>query len=312
MKTALKNPKDFSYGKETLLMLSVPSVMAFYYFGPRVIRLLLFAVVTAYAVSIAGSFLIKCKSSPLSPNIAVTAVCVTLMMSASASYSALGVAVLFAIAVAALPFGNGERLPFVPAAAGVAFITLCRGETMFLYPSLSSQAFANTDAHFVAGTSLAALLSEGNSIFADAFSVSEAVSGAYTGAMGATCALAIIGTSVYLLFRQPRRFLIFISYVLSAGVFAAFFPRILTGSVLSVTMELSSGMLLFSGLFLLCAPQSSPRSTLSSVLYGITAGMLVMLLRMFGIFEDSSAFAVLIMNAFVPLFSKLDKGGAVS
>ena len=69
-------------------------------------------------------------------------------------------------------------------------------------------------------------------------------------------------------------------------------------------MELCSGTLLFGGLFLLTEPYCSPKGGLPSLIFGIVGGLVVMLLRKFGIFEDSTCFAVLLMNALSPLFEK--------
>jgi electron transport complex protein RnfD len=45
-------------------------------------------------------------------------------------------------------------------------------------------------------------------------------------------------------------------------------------------------------------PVTAPRHWLGRIAYGIFAGVLVMLMRFFGRFEEGAAFAVLLVNAF--------------
>ena len=61
--------------------------------------------------------------------------------------------------------------------------------------------------------------------------------------------------------------------------------------------------LLFAGIFLLnsCI---TPRSRPGKVLYGLLAGVLVMLLRYFGQYEEGVCFAILLVNALAPLVDR--------
>ena len=44
----------------------------------------------------------------------------------------------FAVIVAKLPFGNARSHMFTPAAAGIAFVTICMPDKVFSYPALLS------------------------------------------------------------------------------------------------------------------------------------------------------------------------------
>lgn len=292
------------YKGELVLMLLSPLVMAWYFYGERALRLAAVSVLLSLALSAAGDLALKKKVKLLSPCAAATGLLIALMLPASVSFSLLAASVTFAFAVCSIPFGNGDKTPFVPAAGALAFACVCREASVFTYPSLAYPVTAANDPSFVQGTSLASSLSSGNSIHSGVTSVIETLIGEHCGPMGATCALALLAVGVYMLARHRDRFVIFFGYILSAGIFAAFFPRILTGSFNSVIMELCSGTLLFGGLFLLTQPYCSPERKLPGFVFGAAGGIVVMLFRRFGIFEDSTCFAVLIMNALSPLFVK--------
>jgi len=292
------------YKKDLLLMLSTPLLMAWYYYGERAVKLALFSVLLSLALSFCGDLLLKKKPVFFSSSAAVTGLLIVLMLPASVSFSFLAACVAFAFFVCSLPFGNRDKLPFVPAAGALAFACVCSEASVFTYPSLVYPVTAMSDPAFVRGTSLASSLSLGNSIYPGITSVTKTLIGEHAGPMGTTCALVLLATSIYFFVRHRNRFVIFLGYVITSGVFAALFPRILTGSFNSVIMELCSGMLLFGGLFLLTMPYCSPNKLLPGFVFGAIAGIMVMLFRRVGIYEDSSCFAILIMNALSPLFVK--------
>ena len=292
------------FNKDFLLMLWAPLLMAWYFYGERALRLAFISVLLSLSLSFICDLLLKKKTLILKPSAIVTGLLIPLMLPAGASFSLLSASVAFAYIVCILPFGNGEKLPFVPAAAAITFATVCRTAAVFTYPSLSYPTAAAGDPAFVEGTSLAYSLAHGNSIHSGATSVIKIFIGEYPGPMGATCTLILLAAGVYLFLRLRNKFSIFFGYILSICVFAAVFPRILTGSYNSVVMELCSGTLFFAGLFLFTQPYCSPSGNLSGFLFGIISGLLVMLFRKFGIYEDSTCFVVLIMNALSPLFTK--------
>lgn len=69
-------------------------------------------------------------------------------------------------------------------------------------------------------------------------------------------------------------------------------------------IELSSGYLLFTAVFLLNDPVTAPRYWLGRLAYGVLAGVLVMALRYHGRFEATACFAVLLVNAFAPVLDR--------
>ena len=293
-----------TYDREMLLMLCAPALMAVYFYGIRALCLIILGVLLSQLVSALCDRILGKKVRFISPGAAVTGLLTVLMLPASSSWTLAAVAVLFAFAVACLPFGNGSKTPFVPAAAGIAFVTVCRTSSVFTYPFLLYDVVAKNDPDFTAGTSLASMLRSGSSVYGSLSSVTEVFIGDYSGAMGTGCALVLLVVPIYLLVKHKDRFLIYLGYITAVVVFAALFPRILTGSLISVVMELCAGAVLFGGVFLLTAPCGSPRKPTACLLYGITGGIVVMLFNRYGVYEDCTCFAVLIMNALCPLFGR--------
>lgn len=86
---------------------------------------------------------------------------------------------------------------------------------------------------------------------------------------------------------------------LGTAALAAFcFPRITTGRFQSVLYELTSGLLLFGAIFLINDPATSPKSQMTRTIYAAIAGVVVMIFRYLGAYEEGLVFAILLMNAF--------------
>ena len=158
---------------------------------------------------------------------------------------------------------------------------------------------------FVEGASFASMLRVHNSISGNILSYFNAVIGKVPGPMGATCMLVMFGVAIAFFMFHSSLWLSSAGFVAVCSVCSVLFPRILTGRKLSLTMEISAGMLVFTALFLLPNPATLPKTHLQRLIYGMAAGALCMLLRYFGAYEEGACFAVLLMNAAWPMVESM-------
>lgn len=299
-----------SYTISTLLMLIAPAVMAFYYYRWRAVGLLAVSILTAALLDAAGTALMRRKPGMDTLYAALTGAMIALLLPASAPLWLPAAGSAFAILAAKLPFGSAEKTPFVPAAAGIAFLCVCWPELVFTYPMIDSAlpTAVTGSAGFVEGTSFASMLTVHNSIDGNILSYFNAVIGKMPGPMGATCMLVMFGTAIAFFILHSSLWLSSAGFVAVCSVCAVLFPRILTGRKLSLTMEISAGMLVFTALFLLPNPATLPKSHIQRLLYGMSAGAVCMLLRYFGAYEEGACFAVLLLNAVWPMADGLLRG----
>ena len=236
----------------------------------------------------------------------VTGTIIGLLMSPITPYWVPVLASAFAIIVAKVPFGGVGRNPFNPAAAGVALVTQCFPTRVFTYPDAAAGIrlpLGQLPEDLVTRLSPAAELAAGTG---SNFQFSDVVWGEITGPIGATAILVLIAAAVFLFLRNTASVYITLPYLLTCAVMALLFPRGTDSQAFySLVIELCSGYLLFAGVFMFTDPVTSPRYTPARVVYGALAGILVMILRHFGRFEEGACFAVLIMNAFA---APLDRG----
>lgn len=305
MKAEIKTTRK--YALEMVILMAFPAVMSWYYYGGQAFRLMAFSVITAVAAEWLGSKLFRITATLSDFSAVATGLAIALCLPASAPIWLPCLASAFAILVVKLPFGNARSLMFSPTAAGIAFVTICMPDKVFAYPAILSSAKTALlgSAEFIEGDSLAYMLSQKNSIGINIISYLDVLIGNVPGPMGATCAIAMFGAIIYLFIRRPKTIAVSGSFLLVCFIYSILFPRVLTGRLISAFMEISSGLIIFSAVFFLSDEALLPKKLYARLAYGASAGLICMLIRSFGFFEDGTVFAILITNALVNAYDKL-------
>lgn len=293
----------FRYCVDILVVMTALLIAGTYLNGLNAIRTSLCCVfVSAFLENIACRIMKRNDRKVQTLYAAATGLAVSLMLPAAIPTYIAAIASAFAVVAVLIPFGSGRKIPFVPAAAGICFVTVCFPAAVFAYAPISigksSPVFGSEN--FVGAEAFSKMLTYGKSVILNPLETISVLMGKNPGPMGTTCMLVLIGAAIYLLLKRKESFAISFSFFAACALYAALFPRVNSGAVSSIVMELSAGMLIFAGLILLPDPFTSPKNTPGKILYGIFAGLICMLLRRYGAFEESVCFTILIMNAVAP------------
>lgn len=231
----------------------------------------------------------------------VTGMIIPLMLPASAPNYIPIVAGFFGILVAKQAFGGLGRNLFDPAAAGLAFVSACWPDAVFLYPTPLTrlEAWQNVTAKLTNGA--AYLLDVGGVPTTDHTSV---ILGLYTGPMGTTNVLVVAACLLYLVLRGTVRWQQPVATLAAAALFSLLFPISGLSAGASVFYELFATPVLFVAAFLLADPVTSPKRDLAKVIYGALGGILLMLFSRVGAYPLSAAFVILVMNALTPVLDQ--------
>ena len=135
-------------------------------------------------------------------------------------------------------------------------------------------------------------------------SLADLFIGSTNGSLGETSALACLIGGLYLCIRRTA------SWEIPAGVIAA--VAAIAGLINLTDMQahwtvahhILGGALLFGAFFIATDPVSSPMTPKGKWIFGAGVGALVMLLRKLSGYPEGVMFAVLIMNALVPLINR--------
>ncbi len=293
----------FRYNLDLIIMMLPLLIMGGYLNGYHAIRLPFAAILSAVLCELAACKMTKSDNTLSDLSAVATGLAISLMLPATCPAYIAAAGSAFAILVAKVPFGGTKHAPFVPAAAGFAFLCVCFPTEVFTYPSVETayNSVLSSTEGFVQGTSFGEMLSYGKSIDLNPLEIIPILGGKTVGPLGTTSMLAFAGIAVYLMAKRRKKFYVSISFILTCAVMALLFPRVNSGALSSVIMELSAGTLLFAGLVLIHDPATAPNRTPYSVLYGIGAGIICMLLRYFAKYPEGACFSILIMNAITPV-----------
>ena len=281
------------------LVLLVPlTVYSCVYYGFRPLYVMLVGVISAMAFEVLG-YALRMQRAPLyDGTAAVTGGVIALVMSPIAPYWAVMAATAFAILFVKLPFGGRGHNLFNPAAGGLAFATVCFPAAVFTYPDpLLPISGVET---IITKTSPAAVLQAGGT---PAYSGMDIVLSNIPGPIGSV-PIILAACILYLFVRRASSPWVVLPFLGTCAAIAALFPRADGGALQSIVLELFSGYLMLAATFLIADPVTAPRHWLARICYGVLGGVLLMLLRHIGRYEEGACFAVLLANLFAGAFDR--------
>ena len=121
--------------------------------------------------------------------------------------------------------------------------------------------------------------------------------GNYGGAIGETCTLALIIGGIYLLIRHIIRWHLPVSYIGTVFLFTLALVDFDVMCALSYTL---SGGLFIGAIFMATDYVTSPATWGGQLLFGALAGIITVMIRMFGNYPEGVSFAILLMNILTP------------
>ncbi len=125
--------------------------------------------------------------------------------------------------------------------------------------------------------------------------------GTTLGTLGETSALLLLVGGAYLLIRRVITYHVPVFYI---GTFFVF-TYLLSGFDMTFTAyQLFSGGLMIGAIFMATDYASSPQTPLGKIIMGVSAGVLTVLIRLYGAYPEGVSFAIIIMNLFTPIIDK--------
>ncbi len=281
-----------------LLMLTVPCFAAYWFYGVRALLVIASSVAAAVITDLIAGLVINKKADISDLSSIFTGATIALMMPANAPYYVAVFASVFAIAVVKTPFGGSAKAPFVPAAAGFAFASVCFKEQVFAFAE-------GSEGKLFGATSLGSMLMSGRAVYVGSASIFDIIGGNVAGPMGTGCALLMLASAFYLLIKRPKALISSASFIVACVIMVWLFPRAVASFKTNLIPELCSGSLLFAAVFLITDPATQPRKTTNKIVYGAVCGVICMAMRRMGAYEETVCFAVLLANALRPIFDSV-------
>jgi electron transport complex protein RnfD len=318
MKQLLVSPAPHIHGKENtrnlmrdVIIALLPAVaVSIYYFGFSAVKLVLVGVISCMLVEfLIQKFLLKGKCTICDYSAALTGVLLALNLPPNSPWWLMVIGAIVAIGVAKMTFGGLGQNLFNPALVGRVFLLVSFPVLMTDWTAPASFFGATIDA--ASGATPLALVKEAvaagtpiSEIFANNPSLSYSqLLFARVGSAGEVSAIALLLGFVYLLVRRVIKPHITLSIWATVFVFSGILwlcnPEQFTDPIFNL---LTGGMLLGS-IFMATDYVTSPMSDKGMIIFGAGIGIITILIREFGAYPEGISFAILIMNATVPLIN---------
>jgi electron transport complex protein RnfD len=131
--------------------------------------------------------------------------------------------------------------------------------------------------------------------------------GNMAGSLGEISVLALLIGAVLLFIRKIITWHIPVSVVLSAAIFSGILWLINPAQHADPIFHLLTGGLVLGAFYMATDMTTSPMNPRAQIIFGIGIGILTVIIRVWGAYPEGVSFAILIMNALVPLLNRFVK-----
>ena len=249
-------------------------------------------------------FLLKKPSTICDWSAVVTGVLLALNLPATSPWWMVIIGAIVAIEVAKMTFGGLGQNLFNPALVGRVFLLISFPVAMTNWAPVKGF-IPGVDAS--TGSTLLGMVKEGGIEALEGTSYLNLLFLNIGGSAGELSAIAILAGFIYLLARKVIRPHITLSIWLTVFVFSGIMWLIDPSQYTDPVFNLLTGGLLLGSVFMATDYVTSPMSAKGGIIFGVGIGLITMLIRYFGAYPEGMSFAILIMNATVPLINKFCK-----
>ena len=302
-----QSPHDENYTKTTNIMLNVIIALlpawcaAIYFFGLRVIPLTAVCIGSSIFFEYASRRIMKRDNTVGDMSAALTGLILAMNLPVTLPYWMAVIGAFVAIVIVKQLFGGlGQNFANPAITARIVLMVSFTSEmTRWIKP-------LDYDYDAVSSATPLVLAKNGD----DLPSYLDLFLGKTGGCLGEVCALALIIGGLFLICTKVITWHIPVSIIVTVALFAACTG--LVGALPAgmdtchyVAYELLTGGLMLGAFFMATDYVTSPMSAWGKIIFGIGIGFIMMVIRTWGAYPEGMSFAILIMNACVPLLNKI-------
>ena len=305
--------KKIMYG---VIYAMIPALLvSVYFFGLDAVRVALLSVVSCLLVEfVIQKYVLKTAVSITDGSGIITGILLAFNVPGNLPWWIIIIGAIVSIGIGKMSFGGLGKNIFNPALVGRVFLLISFPVQMTSWPVPKPiGGTALTDA--ITGPTPLGIMKEGlaagktvQEIMPEIPDyVQQMMIGFQGGSLGEVSAFALILGAIYMLYRKiitwhtPGAYLG--SVVLFSGILWMIDPTLYVDPL----FHLVTGGIMLGVFYMATDMVSSPMSAKGQLVFGAGAGILTILIRVFGAYPEGVSFAILIMNAFVPLIDRVFK-----
>lgn len=303
-----ESTKKIMYG---VVIAMIPTMLfSIYFFGVDAIRVFLIAIVASLFFEwIIQKYLIKGPLTINDGSALVTAILLALNLPSNLPVWMIIIGALVAIGMGKMSFGGLGKNVFNPALVARVFLLVSFPVQMTSWPKPSP--ITDGLADVITGATPLGILKEGlgagktvSELAPELPSYTQGLMGEMGGSMGEVSALALILGGIYMLWKKIITWHIPVSMLLTVAVFSGIFWGIDPEHYADPIFHMLTGGMLLGAIFMATDMVTSPMTKGGQLVFGFGVGLLTILIRMWGAYPEGVSFAILLMNATVPLINK--------
>ena len=246
-------------------------------------------------------FMLKGPSTLGNLSAIVTGVLLGFNLPANIPLGLVAIAAVVAIGIGKMTYGGLGKNPFNPALVGRVFLLVAFPVAMTTFPEAVGA---------VSGATPLAMAKEALKAGVPVSEVMQSVDlqgmflGAKSGSLGEISVVALLLGFVWLLIRRVISWHIPVCILGTMALFSAITWMVSPAEYMSPLFHVLSGGAVLGAVFMATDYVTSPMTKKGMVIYAVGIGAITMLIRLWGPYPEGMSFAILIMNALVPLIDK--------
>ncbi len=290
--------------RDVIIALLPALIGSVYFFGPRALVVTLISVASCVFFEWAWCRLMKQPCKVYDFSAVVTGILLAFVCPVTIPYWIIVVGALFAIVLVKMLFGGIGKNVVNPALAARAFL--------FSWPAAMStwvQVGWENRAGIVSAADAVTAATPMADLHAGLMpkaSLLDMFLGNVGGSLGETSAALLLVGFLYLWIRKVLSPRIPVAYLGTVAVLALLFPMG-NDRLTWMAAQLCGGGLMLGALFMATDYVTSPVTKLGQVIYGIGCGVLTVMIRYFGSYNEGVSYAILIMNLCVVLLDRIGR-----
>lgn len=280
-------------------------------FGFDAVRLTLISVAACLLFEwLIQKFLLKKPCSISDGSAVITGMLLAFNVPSNLPWWIMVIGALVAIGIAKMPFGGLGNNLFNPALVGRVSLLISFPQQMTTWP-MPRPWFSHAAVDATTGATPLGMIKTGlaqgkdmGELMNQLPSYAQMLLGEQGGSLGEVAAIAIIIGGLFMLFRKVISWHIPVSFIATAFVFATILHAANPTLYIPGSYHILCGGLLLGAVFMATDMVTSPMSGWGKIVFGCGCGLLTIIIRVWGAYPEGVSFAILLMNAVVPLLNK--------
>ncbi len=292
----------------------IPALLvSVYFFGLGAVKVILMSVVFCMLIEfLVQKYILKSEVTIMDGSAMITGILLAFNVPSNLPWWIILIGAIVSIGVGKMSFGGLGKNIFNPALVGRVFLLISFPVQMTSWPVAKALFGGSAVTDAITGPTPLGIMKEGlaggktvREIMPEIPDyVTQLMTGFQGGSLGEVSALALVLGAIYMLYRKIITWQTPTAYLGSVIIFSGILWLVNPSLYVDPVFHLITGGMMLGVFFMATDMVTSPMSTKGQLIFGAGAGILTILIRVFGAYPEGVSFAILIMNAFVPLIDK--------